>query len=128
MASKQQIRDAVKARIETVYDGEVVIAREHEADGDDITQFINCYIAEGEVSTDDEYVAWESSLVCVVNLGGNPGDDELDVIGDQIYSALLNEPTLGGVVVGIDPVSYAYGSNEQRKFSTLALHFSVAHD
>ena len=123
MSDRKQIRDQIKAQIETQYGGSVFTERS--IDARDSTEFINVFLIDGNIIGEEGLNhLTESSLVIGVQKKG-ASDDDLDSTGDLVEAAIGQDITLGRLVSGLVYEGFEYGTDESSGFDQLFLKYTI---
>jgi hypothetical protein len=119
---RTEIRQAIHQRLEDSLAYPVFSGRH--VDGTELTEFANVYITDGDAAYSGLVQTHESSLVVSYRNSGDLTDDELDVLGDEIQTAIAGE-SFGDVMAGIVYTGFAYLDERERDFDGIDLRYTI---
>ena len=118
------IRDAVRATLQPLFSFPVYADRK--VDGREETEFINAYLVDGDVEREGLRDRTTAVLAIAYRTEADATDDEIDVISDQIETAMTPQ-VLGDLASGLLYDGFEYLDERERGFSGITLRFSVVY-
>lgn len=122
---RKQIRDEIKAVIESVYNGVVITSRVY--DVRDETEYVSVYFESGETEWDGLNNFTTATIVVSYFFSELVSDDDLDVVADSINSALEIADIAPNLMRGFLPDGFEYLSEQESAFSGISLRYKITY-
>lgn len=128
MATRKQIREAVVARIESIFN----VAKPYNMASVDERDFplALAYIEAGETSGDHDS-GYESESLLIIEMWDKNSQDidsTLDALANQVNAALENDETLGGLLDGLTRNGFSIERDPESFTGSIALTFIIHYE
>jgi len=120
---RKAIRDGFKNALSSAFNGDIFTKRH--VDARDLNEYVTVYFNEGDATFDSLDLSTSAEVLVGYHVRDYVDDDQLDVVANDLYAALKNNPIAPDVLRGTLPSGFMYGDDTENEFTSIFLKFTV---